>query len=285
MKKKSFIPLLLLAPMFFMANSPAPWNPPEEYNDFNVVYVTYTKSERSGTSYLYDYDLDIENMGDKYLILDRFSVDYSMSNNYKFENLSSIFQDQCLAPKESGIYTGMCDGDYSEKDIKFQAYAVTPEYTLEYKDLSFDKETVLEDREYYRQGCSLYSFNINGAKLDKEYHWSLIIDATVKGERFTYYSVSSIGSKISFVNKSGISESDISIDGLYLVRGRKVDHTWDFLMYIGYFFVALIGAAGVFGTIGGALFIAFMVLLIFVIVPGIVILIIKPWKKRDKKQE
>ena len=39
------------------------------------------------------------------------------------------------------------------------------------------------------------------------------------------------------------------------------------------------------GTIGGALFIAFMVLLIFVIVPGIVILIIKPWKKRDKKQE
>ena len=142
MKKKSFIPLLLLAPMFFMANSPAPWMPPEEYNDFNVVYVTYTKSERSGTSYLYDYELDIENMGDKYLILDRFSVDYSMSNNYKFENLSSIFQDQCLAPKESGIYTGMCDGDYSEKDIKFQAYAVTPEYTLEYKDLSFDKETV-----------------------------------------------------------------------------------------------------------------------------------------------
>ena len=143
----------------------------------------------------------------------------------------------------------------------------------------------IEDREYYRQGCSSYSFNINGVKLDNEYHWTLIIDATVKGERFTYYSVSSIGSKISFVNKSGISESDISIDGLYLVRGRKVDHTYDFLMYIGYFFVAVIGAAGVFGTVGGALFIAFMVLLIFVIVPGIVILIIKPWKKRDKKQE
>lgn len=285
MKKKSFIPLLLLAPMFFMANSPAPWNPPEEYNDFNVVYVTYTKSERSGTSYLYDYEIDIENTGDKYLILDRFSVDYSMSNNYKFENLSSIFQDQCLAPLESGVYTGMCDGDYSEKDIKFQAYAVKPESALEYKDLSFDKETVLEDREYYRQGCSSYSFNISGVKLDNEYHWTLIIDATVKGERFTYYSLSSIGSKISFVNKSGISESDISIDGLYLVRGRKVDHTYDFLMYIGYFFVAVIGAAGVFGTVGGALFIAFMVLLIFVIVPGIVILIIKPWKKRDKKQE
>ena len=68
-----------------------------------------------------------------------------------------------------------------------------------------------------------------------------------------------------------------------MVRGRAVDKVAEFFNGLIYVFIAAFASAGVFGGLGVIFLICFAVFMVFIGIPGIILLIVKPWKKRVKK--
>lgn len=278
MKKKHLLPLLI-TPFLFMANSPAPYQPPQEYEDFEIVSIQYGPSSESEKP-PYKYEIDLQNYGGKYLLLDHFSTAYDTSESIWFENLSSIYPEQVLAPGEGGIFSGYCDDDYSGQDIKFQAYAVEVESSVGFSEVTFNSETKSESNSY--QGYSRYYFDVKGVKLDNDYHYTSIIDTTINGERITYYSYSSPEKQIDFMYKSDTNPSSIVINNIYAVKGRKIDRTFSYIFY------GILAVLGIGGAAGVAIAIAIggiALFTIFIVVPGVILLAVKPWKKRKKEEK
>ena len=268
MKKKLLIPVLMLTPLLLMGNSPAPWQPPQEYNDFKVIDLSFGDGE---------YELNIENYGEKYIVLDRISV---YTDDEILPNLE-VYNDQCLAPGDSGVYRGGIGKDYTSEEIKeVRAYAVEVEGPASYTSIKFDKESQIESRNEKQE--SWYYYNIEGIKKDKEYYYYSIIDLTIEGERFVYYSIQRISDGFYFVNKSGLSENDIQIEDIYLVRGRKIDYT---ITNIFYGVLAALGIGGAALVAAGIAVVGIGAFTIFIVIPGIILLIIRPWKKKKPKVE
>lgn len=268
MKKRLFLPLIV-APILFMANSPAPWIPPQEYEDYKIISLSIDVNE---------YELNIENIGNKYIVLD----DISYYNGDSQLSNPDVYSNQCLAPGDSGIYYGECRNISSPEEIKLNVYAVEVEGPASYTNVKFDKESVLERSD--GKNVSWYYYKLEGIKKDKDFRYFSVVDLTIKGERFVYYSTQQIDTGFSFMCESGLSENDIQVENIYLVRGRKINHSLDFLNVIFGIFATAFAAAGIFGVIGVSILISFAVFMIFIGIPGIVLLIVKPWKKREKKE-
>ena len=268
MKKKLLIPILMITPWLFMANSPAPWQPPQEYDEFQVIDLSFADGE---------YEINIENTGSKYIVVDHL---YFYAKDEIITN-PDVYNDLCLAPGDSGIYKGKCDGVYTVDELDIRAYAVEVEGLATYTSVKFEKESPLE---YTKGKDSSYFFNLEGVKVDKNYRWFSVVDLTIKGERFVYYSTDNITSGFSFINESGLTESDIQVENIYLVRGRAVDKVAEFFNGLIYVFIAAFASAGVFGGLGVIFLMCFAVFMVFIGIPGIILLIVKPWKKRVKKE-
>ena len=269
MKKKLLIPALMLTPWLFMGNSPAPWQPPSEYKDYKIIDLSFSGEE---------YTLNIENTGEKYIVLDNIGC---YENDIHLEN-PDVYNEQCLAPGDSGIYKGHCKQDYTGKEIPLKVYAIEVEGLATYTSVKFEKEYAIESSTEKKQ--SWYYYDIEDIKVDKNYRYYSVVDLTIEGERFVYYSTENIISGFSFLNKSGLTENDIKVENIYVVQGRKVDHSLDFLNVIFGLLTAAFASAGVFGVIGIIALFSFVVFMIFIGIPGIVLLIVKPWKKREKKE-
>ena len=278
MKNKHLLPLLL-TPFLLMANSPAPYQPPQEYEDFRISYIQYSPSGESEKP-PYKYEMFLNNLGGKYILLDHLSPSYEVSDNVHFENLSSIYPEQVLAPGDVGIFSGYCNDDYSGQTIKFKAYAVEVESSVSFTEVTFNSETKSESNFY--QGYSRYYFDVKGVKLDKDYHYTSIIDLTINGERITYYSYSSPEKQIDFMYKSDTNPSSIVINNIYAVKGRKIDRTFSYIFY------GILAVLGIGGAAGVAIAIAIggiALFTIFIVIPGVILLAVKPWKKRKKEEK
>ena len=271
MKKKLLIPLLIFAPLALMANSPAPWTPPQPYEDFEITIVDYTLESAPSN---YKYTAQISNYGNQYLILNRL---YGDRDDYHIDHPSNVYYDQCLAPGDSGTYFGYCDGNYAEVDFEFHAYAVAPTSEVTPTKVSFREEKATDDN------YSVYYLDIEGVSLpDNKHYYSSLFELTIDGEKVCYYSTDTSNTHISFDNKKGLNPNNIKLNKMYLVQGREKNNGYAFLSFLFGAFYLLVG----FGGVSFAVFTIFVAsMLLFVIIPGVVILIVRPWKKKEKKKE
>ena len=273
MKKRFLLPLLLAAPLFFMGNSPAPWAHPTEYEDFTMSVTSYEYIEETHD---YLYTMEINNTGDRYFVLDQWHASDDEVHLGEFED---IYFDQLLRPGESGTFHGRSMGDYSDRELVMHAYA----YQIT-SECSFTKATFNYESNN-KTDYSYYFFDVEGMKSpDKNYYYSTIIEVTVEGQKQCFSSSGVTDGSVSFCNRKELNPDDISIDRIYFVQGRKKNSGgfYAFLNVIFGFFTVLVGIGGVSFAVFAFVFTVF---LIFVIIPGVVILIVRPWKKREKKKE
>ena len=154
-KKLKILPLLLAAPLLFMANSLAPNSdvpPAESYNDYQLSNLIFESADENGK---YPFSLNIENTGDFYINLDFSSYDrtYVFTNDINLEQL-------CLAPHTSGTFssTAPADSVFTLENNKFTCYAHRVDGKLEYQSIALQEKIERVD------GLFGYKFKINNPK-------------------------------------------------------------------------------------------------------------------------
>ena len=269
---KKVLPLLIVAPLF-MANSPMPYQPPQEYVDFDMTHITCTKNNENE---YYTYNIGLLNYGSKYMLLDNIYYDDG-SNYFALENPTNVYDNQCLAPNREIDIEGNCEKDYTDADIQLRASAITVEAEVTGFTVTFDNASDI--REYNGRQYSFYYFNTKGIKHKSGYTYSSIVVVNIKGQEFTYYSTPDPSKSISFMYEPNISPEDFYVEHIYLVQGRQKNYTGSIIM--GGILAALLGSAGMAVLIVIAGVLGFT---IFVVAPLVVLLAIRPWKKRKVEE-
>lgn len=198
MKKTIFLPFLLMSPLLFIANSPAPY-----YADFtNVVYsedyqlsnLTYGAKETMGDLELYPFTLDVQNNSDFYLSYWSLDIQVETSDPYvngvqAFKILTPYYDEECIKPSETMTVMGYAleqyplDQLYAGRGYGYSSSGVSAEFngfTLEGKTIDYP------GNQYYKKTCR-YDIHLGRVSYEQEdgYVYAAIYEYSLNGH--TYY--------------------------------------------------------------------------------------------------
>ncbi len=262
-KKLNILPLLLAAPLLFMANSSTE---PESYKDFSVEVVSYNY-EKNDSVYINDLKLNVNNTGAGYLCLD--SLVAIKGNRYIYGVYADLngfqgkdnYGELLLPPNESNSVEYDLAITYSEEfdfdGATFAYKALTQFEKIEGTDYKIE----LSNREVTDYGLYTYTFKISGLTgFEHNYHYSGIIDFTVKD---THLAVRADN----FERKSAyfrintyedLKEEDFTFLNLYKIKGG-INHSAKTLETVRIAFITLGIIVGSFVVAGGSVGIVFLV--------------------------
>ena len=264
--KAKLIPILLLCPVLFMANSPAPesYDPVIDYSDFEVTTREYVEAENE----TYRLAVDVTNTGDKYMIVDNAFSAFILRDEILFrkEGLSSyIFHSDLIAPHQTAHLVS-CDKvqtSFSLEMYAFTAEAIDNERAImpKYSGIKLEQKDIFSE-------YTSYCFELQGLVYSQEYYYAAIYDFNIKGENHcfnSYYFDSWINV---YLKSSHYVEEDFVLNRIYIIpTGSRlisnVDETWS-VVWNG------IGIAIIAG---------------FFISPAFIPLIIKSAKKKRRKEQ
>lgn len=255
MKKIDLLPLLLISPLLFMANSPAPYAYETEYEDFEVTDLVLTKE---GTND-YSYYLSLTNLGEGYLSISRFDIDYYADYSKEINDLFS--SDLYLLPHETCSLKGHIDQEVKEDDVTFYAYAFKTYSFVEYKSATYkEKEVRYRDEDTYY--C--YSFEIDGYPRSDDFYYTYLIEFSF-GE--TDFAINAHSSYFEIAFKEEVEPSNITFKRMVAIQGREKRNN-----YIASIWITV-------WVIVGILF--FLGFLVSLIVVPILLFSKKPWRKKS----
>lgn len=184
--KAKLIPILLLCPVLFMANSPAPesYDPVIDYSDFEVTNREYVEVEGD----TYRLAVDVTNTGDKYMIADNAFGAFILHDEILFRLdsiVSDLYLDELIAPHQTVhlISWDKVQNSFPLEMYSFSAKAIdnerfkTPQYS----------EIKLYDKEVLNRVTS-YDFRLKGLVYSHEYYYQTIYDINVKDMNFSFRS-------------------------------------------------------------------------------------------------
>lgn len=254
MKKINLLPLLLISPLLFMANSPAPYAYEGEYEDFEVTDLVLNKE---GTND-YSYSLSLSNLGEGYLSLNRFDLDYYV--DYSKECSGILSSDLYLLPHETCSLKGHIYEEVNEDDILFHAYAFKTYSFVEYKNITYKEKEVRygDDITYY---C--YSFEIDGYPSSDDFYYTYLVEFSF-GE--IDFAINARSSYFEIAFKEEIDPSNITFNRMVAIQGREKRNNYITSIWITVWVI-----------VGIIFFLGFLASLI--VVP-LVVLSKKPWRKK-----
>ena len=255
MKKINLLPLLLISPLLFMANSPAPYAFETEYEDFEVKDLLLNIE---GTND-YSYSLSLTNLGEGYLSISRFDIDYYF--DYSKECSGILSSDLFLLPHETCSLKGHIDQEVKEDDVTFHAYAFKTFSFVEYKSVTYKEKEVRygDDITYY---C--YSFEIDGYPRSDDFYYTYLMEFSY-GE--TDFAINAHSSYFEIAFKEEVEPSNITFKRMVAIRGREKRNNYISSIWITVWVI-----------VGIIFFLGFLASLI--VVP-LVILNKKPWRKKS----
>ena len=209
MKKGKLLPLILLASPLLLANSPAPFASPDHYDDYAITNITYKESVQVPGSYLFS--LEVTNLGDGYLELVNL-LDYRFT-------IFNQYYDLYLRPHEKTIVRGRTDKQYQITQLDTEGFGFTNYISLsEYKFTNTSSPEKDEGNEEENH-CYYYGFEAKYTLPSNDYHYSMLIDYTIKDKKYTqYYSYDT--EIITLISEDNVAAEEIHIDGLSVIRGR-----------------------------------------------------------------
>ena len=267
--KTALFPLLLVCPLLFMANSPAPYTDTEEYNDYTITNLTYGEQDED---HKYPLRLTINNTGSDYMPIG-YEIEACTKDNDYFYLLNEqvsyrtyiYYARTCIAPNTSMelVASDPLSRQYELSDLRIDArcYKVTSEAS--YSSISL----VGKDSVEYDNTC-FYNFVINDFKFDDNYYNAMIVDMNIKENRIAFqFSEADDEFGLALVDDT-LTEADFTINSVQLIQGRskfveRINDTWT-IVYV---------------CLGVTFFIGFLVSL------GFIPLIVKASTKRAKKED
>ena len=217
MKKKALFLTLLISPLF-LANSPAPYSRPDAYEDFALKSVTYEASvENPGT---YIFSLEVENTGDGYL--EMYSYDL-IEPTGDFEGSYEVFYEYdylFVRPHDTSIIKGLSTKQYAVTNLKmngngFVDLVETADYSFSFYEFSGQDEASSEGMNLF-----YYRFNLKYNLPDKEYNYSMMIDYTINGKKYSKYFYDD-SELVDITSHEYVAHEDIQFDKLQFIRGRR----------------------------------------------------------------
>lgn len=215
MKKKVFLlPLLMVTPLFFMANSPAPTAfPSERY--YNFVVTNFVQSDEKNENNRYDFSITIKNNGDNYLFFNgsNFYV-YDSNQNYGHINTSSI-TDYAVNPGKTRTLAGSSPNKLViNDDLQFIASTYSKPYQGKYESITFVEKQKQDDLYFYY-------YSVNELEVDDEYYHSYIIDYSYLGESRAFDTHYLSGDRFTIVLDEDLGEEDLEINKVMVANGRS----------------------------------------------------------------
>ena len=173
-KRLKILPLLLAAPLLFMANSPAPGPTYYEYSDYEISNLVFEEADENGK---YPFSTHIKNTGNKYISLDLCYLD----RGYKFTN-EYVASELCIAPHSEGTYVSRFNAEYkfSLDEVKFVCYAYEPHGVAQYSDIEFVSKEVEHD-------ATEYTFHANDYQTPEQTNYGKLITVSIKGEKMCIF--------------------------------------------------------------------------------------------------
>ena len=265
MRKTLFLPLLLISPLLFMGNSPAPYYTGENYSAENFEITNLEYQERENQNVWYSFTLEIYNKGDLYLQVDSLWFDVEDGNSGDF-SIDTLRFNECIPPDTKVILRGYANREYSIDKIK-PSDAVgfkVPKQTMSFSSAKLVNKVDAEQT-YSGQTIYEYVYEIEGATFDDAYYNSMMVDYTIDGEHHATHEYSA-SKRFSFASTKDVEESDITINKIYLIQGRFKRYN----QYSGIWLTIMIST-------GVTLFVGFLVSCI--VVP-LTLFSRKPWLKK-----
>ena len=267
MKNKSkFIPLLLLCPLLFMGNSPAPYDGGDVYEDFEVSNLTYGEKDIDDK---YPLTIDVKNTGTGYMLVGSSFYMEASNNDYVncYHELVSYryYDDVCIGPNQTAKL--ISDGSVSQQ-YELNEYRIVCRGYQEVIETTYGSIKLEDKADVSGVNSAYYYFSIEDLKTDNEYYYSMIVDMNVKDKNVAFKYYSAMDEFSVCLNDRTLTEEDFTINGVYLIRGRNktidfINDTWT-IVYV---------------CLGVTLFVGFLVSLAFI--P----LIVKVSTKRTKKED
>ena len=262
MRKAKNLALLLPILPFLMATAalPSPTASIEKYGDISIN-GTYLGPDSEFDPKMYQYELDIENIGSDYA-LPSFTHEYSKIYLYLngFSD-SYLFSNHLVAPGEHvkfKVKTDKSDNidDWSKFDIALYSYSIIDE-DVSFQNLSFEKTKYGNCYYYVLKGKIEHLSN---------YYYDLVFDVVYKNEKYSF-SYNLYQNRMSVSEELELDKLEIKSVKAYRSSYKKVEEAnWALL-----FVIAII------------VFIA-MLFIIFILIPGLIILIVTlSVKHRNKK--
>ena len=215
--KANIIPLLLVTPLLFMANSPYPYGMPEPYEDYEIKELVYTPNSNGG----FDVTLTIENKGEGYMnVNDRLSFYTSIDVVYFHDgmvNRDARWVTTCLAPHKTMTLYGNnpVTEEYSPEDyVDKYVNAYVSYEKVDCSGVNIDELEIDNDSNLVRAYFSLIDL-----KIDNNYHYTYIFDMEVKGESIAL-AFDGNNFEVDF-NDATLKKEDIVFNGVYSVQGTK----------------------------------------------------------------
>ena len=251
MKKTRFIPLLLLCPLMFMGNSPAPYNVGDVYEDFEVSNIVYGEPNVDNR---YPFSVDVKNTGTGYMCVGNSFYMEANNNDYSncYHELVSYrnYADVCLGPGQTAT---LVSDNYVSTQHELSEYRVVAYGFKDFFETSFTSIDFNKKENVYGVDAAGYYFEIKNLKLDNDYYYSMIIDTTIKGENIAFKFYSATDEFNICLNDRTYVAEDFVFNNIYLIRGRSlVNDRVEELWILGY------------GITSGILFVGFLVSLAFI---------------------
>lgn len=262
MRKTKNLALLLPVLPFLMATAalPSPTASIEKYSDI-AISGTYLGPTGQINPNMYEYELDIENIGSENAIL---SLTYEYSTIYlTYDDFSGspLFSKHLLAPGKHGKIMVKTDhssiiNDWSKYGITLYSYSIVDE-GVSLKNLSFEKTK-------YSNGY--YYYVLKGEiKNVSDFYYDFVFDVVYKGEEYSF-SYNLHQNSISVREELDMDELEIKNVKAYRSSYQKAQETNGALVAF-IFFVVL----------------AFIII-IFVLLPGLIsLIVIFSVKHKNKK--
>ena len=269
-----------------MANAPAPFVYPSEYNDFEVHSITYDpKILDSSNTYIYPFTLEVENTGSGYLMYDlNLRVPAKSENKYPKFYTDSEFRNLIVRPGETAYIKGIADEEYDLSDVTATGEGFVEYSIVENYNFTFVNKHNHDDHytPYY-----LYEYSVEGIEKSSGYYHSLIIDYEIGGEQYTMYS--STYNYADLISFTEVDQSEIHVTGVKLLKTTSYRGGTTIIGTILAFFGLGAGAIGIAGAAAAAIIVLvalfFLGLLISAAIVIPVLLVKKPWRKKQQSAD
>lgn len=280
MKRKALIPLLLMTPILFMGNSPAPYYA-DFYHDipasqYQLSNLTYGAKETIGDLELYPFTLDIQNNSEYYLAyyhLDIFPTgDYYVEGVNAFKILSPYYDEDCIKPNDTLTVFGYAIDTYSLDQLNvrngygFSSNGVTASFE---NPILEDKFVSYNSSEYYKKTFR-YDLRFDSITYEQQdgYSYALVIEYAINGHTHYYFTrdVGKYQSIYSFEDAEEIEIKSISAIGEKIQSFGYGGALEDILKSFGIVCLIFLGIIGVLGWV----------------VSSIIVLVKQPWRRKDE---
>lgn len=198
MRKIHLIPLLMMTPILFMGNSPAPYADFARSvgaDEYQLNNLTYGDKEKMGDLELYPFTLDIQNNSEYYLCYRSLDIVVTgkpyLDDICTFRILSPYYDDDCIKPHDTMTVMGYALDTYTIDQLRLgYGYGYSSEgVSVEFTNPQIENTYSFYDTSNFYKKTYQYNVLFDSISFEQEsnYSYAMIIEYTINGHSRYYF--------------------------------------------------------------------------------------------------